>query len=173
MDGERNAFTPIVTRYETRVFSLVLMMTRDRLAAEELTQDVFFRAYSNLAKFELERPFYPWLATIAVRLALNWINRTAARQNRTTSDHDPAEMPARRADPGEVLQSRQDSRKIWNLVASLPQGERTAVLMFYKQELKVSEIANILGVTPGTIKTFLHRGRKHLYTHLVAKGIET
>jgi RNA polymerase sigma-70 factor (ECF subfamily) len=47
-------------------------------------------------------------------------------------------------------------------VSNLPQGERTAILLFYKQERTVSEIAIILGVTDGTVKTFLHRGRSHL-----------
>ena len=87
MSGEHQAYNEIVNRYESRVFSLVLMMTRDRPGSEELTQDTFLRAYSNLRKFDLERPLYPWLATIAARLGMNWINRTGARCLLWGSDH--------------------------------------------------------------------------------------
>ena len=166
LKGEHHAYDEIVSRYENRVFSLVLMMMRDRPSAEEITQDAFLRAYSNLARYDLRRPFYPWLATIASRLAINWINRAGAAGRADDGDIDPAELPARAPTPLDELQAQQVERKLWDHVAELPRGERTAVLMFYKQELSVGEIAGILGVTSGTIKTFLHRGRSHLKTLL-------
>ena len=170
LNGERDAYNEIVSRYQNRLFALLLMMMRDRFGAEEVTQDTFLRAYTNLRSYDLKRPLYPWLATIAVRLAINWINRTGARQQRSASDLDITKLPTPVPSPAEALEKHQVERDLWDHVASLPQGERTAVLMFYKQELSVSDIAGILGVTQGTIKTFLHRGRSHLRTRIESTG---
>jgi len=170
LNGEQYAFDEIVRSYEQRVFSLLFMMTRDRSGAEEVAQDAFLRAYANLQKYDPQRPLYPWLATIAARLGINWINRTGARQTRVASDLDVTQLPAGVPNPADDLELRRAGLDLWDRVAHLPQGERTAVLMFYKQELTVSEIANILGVTKGTIKTLLHRGRAHLRVHLASTG---
>jgi len=170
LNGEHRAYNELFHRYQSRVFSMVLMMTKDRSGAEEVTQDAFLRAYSNLTKYDQGRPFYPWLATIAARLGINWINRTGTNQKSREPEFDSAELPARDPSPADDLESQQVEHTLWDQVAKLPQGERTAVLMFYKQELTVGEIAGILGVTKGTIKTFLHRGRAHLRTRLGTAG---
>lgn len=170
LDGEHHAYNELFHRYQSRVYSMVLMMLKDRSGAEEVTQDAFLRAYSNLAKYDQGRPFYPWLATIAARLGINWINRTGANQKSRQAEFDSAELPSRDPSPLDELESHQVEHSLWEQVANLPQGERTAVLMFYKQELTVNEIAGILGVTKGTIKTFLHRGRAHLRTQIGSVG---
>jgi RNA polymerase sigma-70 factor (ECF subfamily) len=170
LDGEQYGYEEIVRRYQNRVFSLLLMMLRDRSGAEEVTQDTFMRAYSNLHKYDLQRPLYPWLATIAARLGINWINRAGARQSHRGSEVDIAEVPASTPHPADQVEQGQAQQQLWDKVASLPQGERTAVLLFYKQELQVTEIAAILGVTTGTVKTLLHRGRAHLKAQLEFNG---
>jgi len=169
-NGEHNVFNEIARRYESRIFSLVLMMIRDRSAAEEVTQDTFLRAFSNLRKFDLNRPFYPWLATIATRLGINWVNRTGIKRQRETSYDELIEPPGTVSTPLDELVKRQSGITLWDHVAKLPQGERTAILLFYKQELTVAEIASVLGVTKGTVKTFLHRGRLHLKTRFEPTG---
>jgi RNA polymerase sigma-70 factor (ECF subfamily) len=58
------------------------------------------------------------------------------------------------------------SRRVWQVVAALPSAERTAVLLYYREELPVSDIARTLGVTSGTIKTLLFRARRHLRERL-------
>jgi RNA polymerase sigma-70 factor (ECF subfamily) len=170
LNGARDDYTEIVTRYQGRVFSLLLMMTRDHSAAEEVTQDTFMRAFSNLSKYDMQRPLYPWLATIAVRLGINWSNRTGKGRQRNETGTELSELPSSEPHPGEHAEQQQDQQALWDQVASLPQGERTAVLLFYKQELRVTEIAAILGVTSGTVKTLLHRGRAHLKTQLEING---
>jgi RNA polymerase sigma-70 factor (ECF subfamily) len=170
LSGEHHGYEEIVSRYQSRVFSLLLMMVRDHSGAEEVTQDTFMRAYSNLHKYDVQRPFYPWLATIATRLGINWINRSGARQRSGETEFDVSELPASTPQPADQLVQHQVQQQLWDQVASLPQGERTAVLLFYKQELRVTDIAGILGVTTGTVKTLLHRGRAHLKTQLESNG---
>ena len=73
--GDRDAFGRLVERYERPLFGLALMMVRRPDGAEEVAQDAFVRAYLKLDHYDDSRPFYPWLATIAVRLAQNWLRR--------------------------------------------------------------------------------------------------
>ena len=73
--GDRDAFGHLVRTYQGRAFGLVLMMVREPAGAEEVTQDCFVRAYTHLDHYDDQRPFYPWLASIAVRLAQNWLRR--------------------------------------------------------------------------------------------------
>jgi RNA polymerase sigma-70 factor (ECF subfamily) len=173
LNGEHHGYEEIVRRYQNRVFSLLLMMVRDHSGAEEVTQDTFMRAYSNLHKYDLQRPLYPWLATIAARLGINWINRSGARQHRGDTEFDISKLAASAPHPAEQIEQQQAQQQLWHQVAGLPQGERTAVLLFYKQELRVTEIAGILGVTTGTVKTLLHRGRMHLKAQLESNGDTT
>lgn len=170
LKGERFAYDEIVVRYESRLFALILMMIRDRSATEEVVQDTFSRAYTNLKRYDLNRPFYPWLATIAVRLGTNWSNRSGARQKRETPIDELADTPTATSTPSGEYERHRTYDKLWRKVAKLSQGERTAVLMFYKQEMTVQEISSALGVTTGTVKTSLYRGRKHLRAQFESSG---
>ena len=166
--GDRDAFCRLVQRYQARLFGLVLMMVRDRAAAEEVTQDTFVRAYTRLAMYDARRPFYPWLATIAVRLAQNHLaarGRTVRREGASLED-----APEAAVDAGGLAALLEDerSRSLWTEVSALPSGERTAVLLHYRQDLPVSDVARALGVTAGTIKTLLYRARRRLRERLQA-----
>lgn len=160
--GNREAFGDLVRRYQGRLFGLVLMIVRQPAAAEEVTQDAFVRAYTHMDRYDTSRPLYPWLATIAVRLAQNWLReyeRTRAREG-TPLEH--AHEPGRASTSLAVLISDEHSRSLWRAVAALPSGERTAVILYYRDEMAVHDIARALGVTTGTIKTLLFRARRHL-----------
>ena len=170
LEGDRAAYDAIVRRYESRIFSLICMMIKDRSSAEEVAQDTFLRAFNNLTRFDQSRPFYPWLARIAARLAINWLNRTGTALSKMNSHADLEAISADQCEPADQLTAERAAVGLWQHVEQLPSGERAAVLMFYKQELTVSEIADVLGVTSGTIKTFLYRGRQHLRTRLQQQG---
>ena len=160
--GNRDAFGEIVRRYQRPLFGLVLMVVRDAAGAEEVTQDAFVRAFANLDAYDERRPFYPWLATIGVRLAHNWLRSRGRIVRREGTTIDAAPEPERPATALHDLISDEQSRDVWSAVSSLPSGERTAVTLYYRDEMPVNDIARALGVTAGTIKTLLFRARKHL-----------
>ena len=83
--GEGKAFNRLVELYQGRLFGLVLMMVRDPCEAEEVTQDAFVRAFTRLHLYDENRPFYPWLATIAVRLSQTWLRQRARVSARETT----------------------------------------------------------------------------------------
>jgi RNA polymerase sigma-70 factor (ECF subfamily) len=158
--GDVDAFARLVELYQRRLFGLALMLTREPAAAEEVAQDAFVRAFTHLAAYDERRPFYPWLATIAVRLAQNWMYRRArAAEREGVALEQGADAGV---DPLEALIADESSRRLWRSVAALPPGERTAAILHYRQEMSVHEIARALGVTDGTVKTLLFRARQKL-----------
>lgn len=161
--GDREAFGRLLDLYQRRLFGLSLTMVRDPEGAEEVTQDAFVRAYTRLELYDERRPFYPWLATIAVRLAQNWLRRHGrirAREGAPIDEQIDHGTPT--DDPLDKLITDERDRRLWRAVATLPSGERTAVALYYRQGMKVSEVAQTLGVTSGTVKTFLFRARRKL-----------
>lgn len=166
--GDSEAFAEIVHAYQRRLFGLVLMMVRDPAGAEEVTQDAFVRAYSHLDAYEEARPFYPWLATIAVRLAQNWLVGRGRIVRREGATLDSVDEPGAHAAALDALIEDERTRGLWNAVAALSSGERTAVTLYYRDQLPVRDIARALGVTTGTIKTLLFRARRHLRERLQA-----
>jgi RNA polymerase sigma-70 factor, ECF subfamily len=168
--GDREAFGELVQRYQARLFGLVLMMVRRPAAAEEVTQDAFVRAYIHLDRYDEHRPLYPWLATIAVRLAQNWLRAQQRTTEREGTPLESAREPGEAAGTLEMLIGDERSRRIWQAVAALPSAERTAVMLYYRQEMGVSDIAGALGVTTGTVKTLLFRARRHLRERLQASA---
>jgi len=167
-DGDRDSFGQLVEMHERRLFGLTFMIVRDSSGAEEITQDAFLRAFTYLDRYDERRPFYPWIATIAVRLAQTWLGRRQRQLHREGAKLEPALEPAGPDDPlADFLGSERDVH-LWRCVAALPAGERTAVYLYYRQELKVTEVARTLGVTNGTVKTLLFRARRRLRLELEA-----
>lgn len=166
--GNREAFGELVRRYQGRLFGLVLMMAREPAGAEEITQDTFVRAYTRLDHYDDRRPFYPWLAAIAVRLAQNWLRVHGRTVRREGTPLDAAGEPGTTAGALTALIADERGRQLWQAVGALPSGERTAVILYYRDEMAVGDIARALGVTSGTIKTLLFRARRHLRSRVEA-----
>ena len=162
MTRDREAFGRLVETYQGRLFGLVLMMVRQPSAAEEVAQDAFVRAYTHLDHYDDTRPFYPWLASIAVRLAQTWLRRHGRDVRREGTPLESAEEPVASATALSALLADERGRGLWQAVSALPSGERTAVILYYRDEMAVRDIARALGVTTGTIKTLLFRARRHL-----------
>ena len=164
--GDREALARLVQRYQGRLFGLVLMMVRSPSAAEEVTQDAFVRAYMHIGQYDDARPLYPWLAAIAVRLSQNWLHRSARTTRREGTSLDAAPEPLSDAAVLNDLITSERDRDLWQAVSALPSGERTAVILYYRDEMAVRDIALALGVTTGTIKTLLFRARRRLRERL-------
>jgi len=165
--GDVDAFGQIVKGYERRVFALAVMILRSREGADDVTQDAFVRAFERLDLYDVRRPFYPWLATITMRLSRNWLARHSPGARRETPIQPESSAYASAAPAAlDVLVAEDEGRHLWRLVERLPLGERTAVVLHYRQELSVSEVASAIGVTAGTVKTLLFRARQHLRASL-------
>lgn len=146
------------------------MMVREPGGAEDVTQDAFVRAYRKIDAYDEGRPFYPWLATIAVRLAQNWLRRHGRTVRREGAPLESAQEPGANAAPLNTLIADERRRRLSQAVAGLSSGERTVVILYYRDEMAVRDIARALGVTTGTVKTLLFRARRHLRERLAGEA---
>ena len=153
--GDRRAFERLYHLHLSRVFSLCARMVADRTRAEELTQDVFVRAWEKLHLFRGESAFGTWLHRLAVNVVLNE-RKTEGRQRSRFEDDDEGDaidhLPGRPYAPG-------DRMDLEMAVNKLPKGARRVFTLHDVEGYKHEEIAEMLGVTTGATKAQLHRAR--------------
>jgi RNA polymerase sigma-70 factor (ECF subfamily) len=153
--GDRRAFERLYRLHVTRVFSLCARMVTDRTRAEELTQDVFVRAWEKLHLFRGESAFGTWLHRMTVNVVLN--ARKSEGRNRSRFEDDEEGdgvdlLPSRPLAPG-------DRMDLEAAIAKLPKGARRVFTLHDIEGYKHEEIAEMLGVTSGATKAQLHRAR--------------
>ena len=154
--GERRAFEMLYREHVGRVYALCLRMSGDAERAEELTQDVFVRAWSRLASFRGDSAFSTWLHLIALNAVLQKRRGDRRRELRIeTRENLELESAATRERPAERLD-------LERAVAGLPEGARAVFLLHDVQGYKHHEIADMMGLAVGTTKAQLHRARRLL-----------
>jgi len=163
LNGDLEAWGEIVARYKEAVFSVTLSILRNRADAEDATQDAFIRAYENLQRYDLSRKFSTWLFTVAANVAKN-----ALRKRRREKDPLPEELGP---DPAEEVHADLRLSAVRKAVHELPEEYRSPVFLYYWHGLSVAEIAQILGLPEGTVKTRLHRARAMIRARLVEEGV--
>jgi len=157
--GDRGAFERLYRQHANRVFSLCARMVNDRTHAEELTQDVFVRAWDKLHLFRGESSFSTWLHRLTVNVVLN-ARKTEGRQRSRfeENDDDGAGMDAHAGVVGSPL-APGDMLDLEEAITRLPPGARRVFILHDVEGYKHEEIAEMLGVTSGATKAQLHRAR--------------
>jgi RNA polymerase sigma-70 factor (ECF subfamily) len=154
--GDRGAFERLYRLHVNRVFSICARMVADRSVAEELTQDVFVRAWAKLSLFRGESAFSTWLHRLTVNVVLNARKSEGRTRSRFGSEPDEVDdLPHTRSigwSPG----TRMDLEAA---IAELPRGARQVFVMHDIEGYKHEEIAEMLGITAGGSKAQLHRAR--------------
>lgn len=160
--GETAAFAELLRRHQGKVRGLLLRLCGDRTLADDLAQEVFLRAYRGLWGFEGRSSFGTWLYRISYNAYLNHSTRVRKWSSLPTA------YDAETAAPDDALSPpRADLRRdLEAAVATLPQRYRGVVVLYYLQDLSYPEIAEILDVPLGTVKTHLHRAKRLLRAKL-------
>jgi RNA polymerase sigma-70 factor (ECF subfamily) len=153
--GDSRAFEALYRRLVGRIYALCLRMARDAQRAEELTQDVFVRAWERLGSFRGESKFTTWLHRLAVNVVLQEGRTKGRRESREELVGDPGEYLGRVKE--EFPGTRMDLEKA---IASLPAGARRVVVLRDVYGYRYEEIAQMHGVALGTVKAQIHRARK-------------
>jgi RNA polymerase sigma-70 factor (ECF subfamily) len=155
--GDEAAFQELYHAHVGRVYALCLRLAGDRSDAEELTQDVFVRAWERLATFRGESAFTTWLHRLTVNMFLMARRTATRRERRVMPAADPADLERPHADPPAGL--RLDLERA---IARLPEGAREVFLLFDVEGYGHGEIAEMLGIATGTSKAQLFRARRLL-----------
>jgi len=164
LSGDRNAFSGLVSTYQTPIFNLCYRMLGDRCEAEDAAQEAFLRAYSRLDRYDPGRSFKTWLFSIAAHYCIDRLRRR--RIQWVGIDDEPIQYhPALREQspgPQEMAERHERSAGIQALLQQLSPQDRAAIIMRYWYDLSYEEIAEATGVTISSVKSRLHRARVSL-----------
>ena len=170
--GQEKAFRDLMTRYEKPVFSLVYRMVRDRGLAEDLAQETFIRAFTNIRSYNPSYKFSSWIFKIAHNLTIDHLRK---KQIETVSIHgapdaiteeEQARTSLELEDTGELpdayVENLELGSQIERAVGQLRPEYRTATLLRHVEGYSYQEIAKIMDLPLGTVKTYIHRARLEL-----------
>ena len=166
LDGDQAAFTALVNKYQKSVHALVWRKIDDFHIAEELTQDVFLKAYKRLSTLKRPEHFPGWLYVIATRHCFSWLRKkqvpTRSLDAMSMEELEEVCYAQYEADRGETAAIEQRRELVKRLLQKLPESERTVVTLYYLAEMSGAEISQFLGVSPNTVRSRLHRARQRL-----------
>lgn len=173
LKGERDAFGEIVTRYTPVVFSLAARMLDSQEEAEEVTQEVFLKAFNALDRFRLDRSFYTWLYTIALNHLRSCRRKRVRRIDRSSLSYDDevgGGAGPRHDTPEEKLLRREALDVVQRGLGNLRPIQREVFVMRQMEGLSVADVSEILGIPEGTVKTHLHRAKRSLADFALNEG---
>ncbi|GER84552.1 MAG: sigma-70 family RNA polymerase sigma factor [Thermogemmatispora sp.] len=170
--GDREAFALLVQRYQRRVFNMILRMLQDYEEACEITQEAFLAAWQGLPTFRGEARFPTWLYRIAYNCCLRQLEqrrRDKALQNAMQEQQLLDEAGGQRCQAESTLEARDRQALVREQLEALPTKYRIVLVLRHLQEMTYEEMAEILMMPIGTIKTHLFRARNLLKERLQAQ----
>ena len=168
--GRQNAFDELMKRYKSKIFSYLLRSVRNYEDAEDITIEVFFKAYRALGDWQPKAKFSTWLYKIAANLAIDYHRAKARHPVYALDDMDIPEAKLIATDlvsnPVKQLEEKERGRIIREAVDQLSPKQKAVFLLTRYEGLQLKEAAETLGMAEGTVKIHLHRAIKRLQTIL-------
>ena len=163
LKGDHNAYGQLVERYKSYVFTLTLRFMRSREDAEEVSQDIFIKAYRSLADFKGASKFSTWLYTIVNTTCITFL-RKKRLEIQSLDDERTFEVADSQDSGFRANQIEQKSRQnmVNQAISMLSPDDAEIITLFYKNEQSLEEIGQILGLESNTAKVRLHRARARL-----------
>lgn len=168
--GDKEKFRLLVERYQQMVFRTCLGFLHNKEDADDLTQDVFIRAYQSLNRFKGDSAFSTWLYRIAVNASLNKVRKSSKnlilqRIDAFFGAEKSKEAPYLQSntdDPENILIRQEHVEWVRRALDSLPENQRTAIVLSKYDDLSQKEIAEIMKTTVGAVEALLQRAKKNL-----------
>jgi len=174
--GRETAYRELIGRYERPVFSIIYRLVRDRELAEDLAQDTFIKVLNALDRYDPKQKFSSWIFKIAHNTAIDRLRKRevdtlsldGSPNARTADDVEATRIVVASTEesPEEYAASREIGTEIERALARLRPEYRTAIMLWHIEDRPYEEIAEIMEIPLGTVKTFIHRARNELRKHL-------
>ncbi len=159
------AFDELVKKYQSPIRRFFLNLTcGDSELSDDLAQDTFIKAYTNIASFKNLSSFSTWLYRIAYNIFYDYI-----RSRKETNDLDAREVDAISSVEQDNLGQKMD---VYQSLKTLKEIERTCITLFYMEDVSIEKIAGITGCPVGTVKSHLSRGKEKLANYLNKNGCD-
>ena len=164
LSGNTDVYRFLIDKYHIRIINTCNKYTKNLNDAEDLAQEVFFKAYQNLNTFKFDSKFYSWLYRIAVNTSLNYINSKEKRQEKETISDESclSNVSNVNDDPSDNYRLVELKSKIEPLMNKLPEDLKKILLSFEVNNMTYAEISNELKMPIGTVRSRLHRARNML-----------
>jgi RNA polymerase sigma-70 factor (ECF subfamily) len=171
LEGDSAAFEALVERFRRPLYNFLYRFCGDQQMAEDVFQETFLQLHISGAGFDLQRRLKPWLFTIAANKARDALRRRGRRRaapldatvpgsnegTTTFADLIPGNLP----DPGETSMNLETRSAVQTLVSEMPENLRAVLVLAYFHEMPYKEIAQILDIPLGTVKSRIHAAVKH------------
>lgn len=157
--GDREAFRELVERYQDKVIWIAYQMLNNSEEARDIAQEVFIRVYRSIGSFNLMSNFYTWLYRIVVNLCIDYL-RKQKPVNRPVSFEDVGEVRGETATADHILEKRETSQEVNDLLRELPPPYRTILLLRDAEGFSCKEIGKIVGCNANTVRWRLFRARQ-------------
>ena len=155
-NGDRTAFDKIVRSHLSNTIGFFFTITGDRMVAEDLAQDVFFKLYKHLEKFRFQSSFSTFLYRVNLNTANSWLTRNKWK-NILRLDQAPD-----RGERDTRVEDEWHRKELWDEIARLPKKQRSVVMMRVSEELPYKEISEITGMSESSAKVNYHHALKTL-----------
>jgi len=171
LSGDAQAFESLIEEHKPLVSHVVFRMIPNPQDREDISQEVFIKAYQNLADFRFEAKLSTWIAQIAYNLAINY-----SRQKKMVSldvlelaDDSEGHLVSENMQPDKTVEEKDISRLLKTEIDNLPVQFRVIVTLFHLDQMSYDKIGKILNLPEGTVKSYLFRARKLLKDRLLSK----
>lgn len=169
--GDRAAFTHLVSRYKQELFAFLFRFLGSRAAAEDVFQDTFLQIHLRAERFETDRQLKPWLFTIAANKARDYLRRNKRHPNVSLDAPTPQGggsngsgggvsfvdlMQVQATQPDESLTAQEKQQMVRQVIEGLPDHQREVLLLAYFNQLAYKDMADVLDIPLGTVKSRLH-----------------
>jgi RNA polymerase sigma-70 factor (ECF subfamily) len=163
LNGDRQVFALLVERYQNYVFTIVLRYIKSREDAEEVSQDIFVKAFRSLADFKGTAKFSTWLYTITTTTCITFLRKRKIEIH--SLDNKKMFAVADNIDSGEnanIIEKKSKQQMVNQAINLLNGDDAEVISLFYKSEQSLEEIAQIFGIEVNAVKVRLHRARGRL-----------
>jgi len=173
--GDKEAYGELVSRYQGHVYGLAYSFVNNWVEAQDIAQETFIRAYTNLDQLRDPARFAAWLRRVTFGVAMNWLKafrKGLFEQLEGRVDLDHLEIPEFKPGPPEVVEQRELAEAVLQAVDSLPSKYRVPLTMFHLDGLSYKKVADFLDIPLGTVKMLIHRARAKLKARLAVYAAE-
>ncbi|MGH7873492.1 MAG: sigma-70 family RNA polymerase sigma factor [Candidatus Binatia bacterium] len=166
--GETDAFEMLVRRHEKTIFNLVYRMLGDYDEAAEVSQEVFLSAYRAIGRFRGDANFSTWLYRIALNHTSTRRKSLSRRQQRNVAIDDTEPVRDLQPGPAETMEKKEIRERVQRALNNLEPDDATVIVLRDLQDIPYEEVARLLEVPVGTVKSRLHRARQALKSQLAS-----
>jgi RNA polymerase sigma-70 factor (ECF subfamily) len=170
LKGDRDKYSILVERYQVMVFKTCMGFLHNKEDAEDLTQDIFVLVYQSLSKFKGESQFPTWLYKITVNSSLNKLRKTPLQSLFNHSIKNTAIHIPFNETPEDLLINEEQRLLVQRALDSLPENQRTAIVLSKYDDLSQKEIAEIMNLSEGAVESLIQRAKANLRKKLIQKS---